>query len=296
METPSSPEQINKPEITVEKDQITGMDVFVRDLFERGSKTQRGSIVKYHPKLQELERSGELTPEKVREYLEEVYKSEAEKIDGVVEESRKILEAKGEEGLALLAKYMDYDWRPEDKYKAIPTLLPYSPFNKHTFYYSMYGQIFGDWKNDILHISIHEISHFMLFQLLDDLKMTQFDQQENSGLLYMFKESLTGMLLSEPELSQLLEKREYKGNPDTHHIFIQEAGGEPRVFQEFLREKFKRNKEVGGNFSSFLIEMVNLLLPHASEFAERKKMWNEQGKKIEEDPELLKIYSQPIKF
>lgn len=294
METYNSPEKINQPEIIIENDQETGMQIFERELFDVDDQYRRNMILDRFERLRELDNAGSLTHEKAREFLEEIYKNNEEKINEVIEKSREIIAKRGMECLKTLARYMDYEWRIQDKYKAIPTLLAHSPFNGHTFYVSMYGPVLKNGKNEILDIAIHEISHFMLFQILKDLKMDQFNQAENKGLLHMFKEALTGMLLSEPKLGELLGNTEYRGNPETHHIFIQESESEPKLFQEFLREKFKQTKESGGDFNSFLVETIDLLLPQAVEFAKRKGMWNKYGRKIEKNPELLAEYREAI--
>lgn len=293
MENLNSPEKIHMPEIVIEKDEAGDISMLEEHIF-RDRPAYSRMILNYHKGLGALEASGELTQDRVTAYFSDIYKEKSEEIDKIIEGGRKLIEEKSVEILSALAEMMDYEWRETDKYKAVPTLLPYSPFHKHTFYYSICSPLFDNKPDDLLHISVHEISHFMLFQLLDDLQI-YFNKKEIVGLLHLFKESLTGMQLSEPDMARLLDRSEYKGNIETRNVFIQESSNEPLVFQEFLRNKHSQMRAVGKNFAEFIKTMIDLLSPSAEEFALRYDMWNKFGKTILSNSELLEKYKKPIK-
>ena len=292
METLNQPEQEAKPEFVIENDQQAGIDFFINDLFERVGGNYFNMILECHRELRQLADKNELTPETAREYLERAHETKSEQIENMINESREMWEKEGAECLSTLADYMDYTWRETDKYKAIPVLLPYCPFAGHTFYLSLDMM---EEKEDILRHTIHEISHFMLFQLGkdNDIEELDFSNREFRALRHLFKEALTGMLLSEPKLGELLKRPNYRGNREVHHAYIQEGSSEPKLFREYLREKFHKNMEAGKHFNDFLNDMITLLSPKAEEFSKRMEIYNQND--LSENPDLLKIYSEPIK-
>ena len=69
-----------------------------------------------------------------------------------------------------LLEIMDYQYDNPVVYKAAPTILPFSPFGNNVFYFSILGEIKGKTNKNILSIGIHEISHFIFFEMLKKIE------------------------------------------------------------------------------------------------------------------------------
>ncbi len=228
-------------------------------------------------------------------FFKDIYRNKAEEIETIVDQSEKIIDEESTQCLGELAKLMDYDTEKEEIFIAIPTLLPFSPFNRPIFYFSIVSSLFKDGKNSILDTAIHEISHFLLFDILDELEINLNDTQENKDFLHLFKEALTGMLLSEKEMSECLGMKEYFGNPEVHNLNIKLEDGKQLVFREYLRSILHQYRQQDLSFQQFIADTIEILRPKAEEFSKKKIFWNKNEQKIlNRDEELSKEYGQPI--
>jgi len=287
----------NAPEIIVKKDVDYDIDLINRNFNNPDAPYFRERILYFYKTLElKLENSDD--PDKlVEEYFREIYANKEQEIDRIVDESRKIIEELAPASLQALASLMDWDMKKNQGFTAIPTLLPYSPFYKPVFNFSIVGQLFFGYKNRVLNTAIHEISHFVFFDILRELNITLRNNPENRSLEHLFKEALTGALLSEPQMEELLEHKGYLGNPEVHNLYIKLADSEPLTLREYLRSGFRDYKARGLIFSDFIRDVIEKLLPHSTEFHQKKTFWDKNSQKMnEENPDLLEKYRQPIEI
>lgn len=100
-------------------------------------------------------------------FCKKIYLNKKNEIEDIVKQSQEIIDLKALNCLVTLAKLMDYEPVRDEIFSAVPTLLPFSPTKQPTFYFSIVSTLFNNAPNQILNISIHEISHFLFFDILD---------------------------------------------------------------------------------------------------------------------------------
>jgi hypothetical protein len=233
----------------------------------------------------------------VREFIFNFYKENDEKIQKIaleasVEANEKMLPA-----LKELAVLMDYEWKDgHPGYTAIPTILPFSPFEKDLFYFSILGELRGTKGKGVSFIGIHEISHFILFDTLASIYERNFEKELGTNLLYFLKEILAPVLMNQPTIAKILSVENYSGNQNFKEIYILNENNEKvqisRYFQRFYEKARSENKK----FTDIVKEMILLLRSIQNEIDLRQKMWNENGPKIFQDDPLLQKYSEGIKI
>lgn len=259
----------------------------------------KNRILNFYKSLNEkLEQSKEIEKENIiNNYFREIYKNKEKQINEIIGQSKQILEARSDKCLKELMELMDYKANNEEEFIATPTLLPYSPFNRPIFYFSIAAILFADKKNDILDTAVHEISHFLFFDILKSLGINLKNDPATKSLEHLFKEALTAMLLSEQSMENLLDRKNYLGNPEIHFLYIKESGKEKITLREYLRFLFKEYKQRKLTFSSFIDDTIKKLLPVAEKFDKKKIFWNKnEGELKKNNQDLLNIYSEPIEI
>jgi len=108
---------------------------------------------------------------------------------------------------------------------------------------------------------------------------------------------LAVVILNQAPLCDILNLKNYKGNPEIQNLRIEKPDSSIKTFTDFLNKyyyaiKIKKQK----SFRVFLEEIINILLPVTPEFAKKRIIWNKYGKKVLKEPNLIKLYSKPIKI
>lgn len=203
-----------------------------------------------------------------------------EKIKGIVEESKSIIDNQGEDSLKILAKIMDYEWEEEIVYKAKPTILPFSPYGKNVFYFSILSEIKqGKRQKSILEIALHEISHFIFLEQLSEL-----NKELNGYSKYYLKESITTAILNRKEFN-LPERR---GNPEIRYINVS-SQGENYKLVDFVSKEIKQK-----GYEKALEYLVNVFKDKEEVFDEKMKLWNKYGKGITKKEKVFEEYKAPV--
>ncbi|MEW6616886.1 MAG: hypothetical protein AB1333_00460 [Patescibacteria group bacterium] len=222
-------------------------------------------------------------------FRDEFYKKYKKKIRPIIGSTKKEVEKKQEKALVALGGAMDYQWKKRKKYIAFPTILPFSPFGKDKFFFSILNPLFG--RHDFYHplsTAIHEISHFIFFEkvrMIEKKKKIKLSKESEHYL----KETLTAALFNEEPLKSTLGLGEYMGNPEIRDIFIKKEKKE-ELFLSFVRRKY-RNKT---NFDIFLTELVLQCHGSEKEFIKKKLLWDKYGKGIFERKKDFFLYKKSI--
>lgn len=276
----------NIPDITIVQDLDKEVDIFLKFLNHPEFPQNRSMILKIYPKLSQIisEQKEELA---VREFVDSFYQENAEKIEKIVNESRKSLMS-SQEALKQLGILMDYVWSDTASYKAHPTILPFSPFRDDAFFFSILNPLFKDWPIDVLYIAVHEISHFIFLEQLkkiEEVNNNKFDKD----LVYYYKESLTTVVLNQKEFRPILGEKEILGNPNIRDINIQ-IGEEQMSLIKYLTQEFETKK----SYEDFLETTLLMLNKSVSEFIKKRELWNKNGPNIFEEDDLMVEYKKPI--
>lgn len=120
---------------------------------------------------------------------------------------------------------------------------------------------------------------------------------DDGNFLHLFKEALTAILLSENELTELLNNKNYKGNTEVHDLNIIDLSSNMISLREYLRNNFHQYQAEGKNFSVFIRGIISVLSPKIKEFSNKKIFWNKNEQEIKNGNEqLLEMYAEPIKI
>jgi hypothetical protein len=158
------------PKIKIEYDLGKEIDLFSIGLHDEIKSWKRPMIFYSFPKLEGLLKNNSSEKELLRRFILDYRERNKEKIEAIVKEAEKSFD-KSEEYLSKLAELMDYEWKEDARdYIAMPVILPYSPFNyeTNTFYFSILGQIRGFKTQTPLEVALHEISHFILAEKVEE--------------------------------------------------------------------------------------------------------------------------------
>ena len=227
----------------------------------------------------------------IEKFLKDARENNKSKIQESVLFIRKEIEKNGAKTLEILAKLMDYTWKPsEEDYFLVPTIFPLSPFKKNTFYFSIYKSLKGNTEYPkVLAVSAHEISHMIFFDILKD-KNIGIGQE----LLYFIKELIAPILVYQNDFDNIF-KKEIVGNYNVLEIYLEKDGKVIKAFDYFL-EIFIKNKSEGKNFNTFLDEMISVCKEIESDIKDKKAFDNKYGMQIMKEPELLEKFREPIKL
>ena len=285
----------NIPKIKVKKDINKEIDLFLKFLHHPYYPQSRVKIFQSFSELKSLLKNQESEKVVIQQFIKDFYKIHNKKIERNINDSKKILKEKSHKALKELSKLMDYQWpKNHSNYTAMPTILPFSPFDNNTFYFSILGQIKEKKSNNVLFIACHEISHFIFFDVLKKVKQ-KINKSLPNDLRNYFKEALTAVLLNRKPLCDILNLHNYKGNPEIRDIQIKKPNNTIISFNEFINEQYEtikiKNKKP---FERFLKEILIILLPINKEFSKKRAIWNKYGNQLSKKATILRRYQIPI--
>ena len=290
------------PQIKIEYDLEKETKQFLRTLHNPNFLWLRNLIFDTLPELKNrlegiIDQDEVLEEKTIKEFIVYFREKNKDKINEIVLKSQTLLDEKAEVALTELAKLMDYQW-PEDHpgYIVIPTILPNSPFEDNIFYYSILGEIYSDSKNEqnIIFCSIHEISHFILFDILNKNKDV-FPKSLDWLQIYYLKEILIAVLMMQEPLAKILQSDNYLGNPDLHQIYVYDKNEEKTIqICHYFKTIYETLRQEDKNFIDILKIFIKLIDQLRDGLNEKFQIWNQHGFKILKDKKLLEKYRKPL--
>lgn len=267
------------PDIKIKIDPEEDAKAFLFFLNDPRPVSNRKSILEAHPELQYAGDSN-----LIRNYISEFYKTHRTEIERIRVKNENKLKDK-DKALALLAGLMQYEWSARWEIIAYISILPFSPFSDKKFNYSILGELYGKnpVRKSLLSVAVHEISHMIFFEKLRD---KDFDPKSSS--IYYLKEAVATVLMNDAKLKGILGTKRDPGNSDIQKIYIQGDGTHVSLVQ-YVKKTVRQN-----DFDPALQLLFKQFLRVENQFDEKRKMWNEHGKRVLRDKELLAIYSAPI--
>ena len=294
---------MNIPSIYIDENPKAEVEIFYKSLHNNFYPWMRPMIYN-HPGLKPLEsllsKEGMTKKEEkqiIGEFFVNLRDKYRNKIDPFLDHCRERLAEDSKGALVTLAQLMDYEWLEKTSdYRAIPVLLPFSPFGKNIFFYSIYAVIREDNPKDILDTAIHEISHMILFDLLEKYHP---EFQEYSLTVDYLKEILAPILIDQPPLKKYMNLSQYPkgyvGNTELEEIYVS-ANNTGRVqISRFYQKGYEEMRyQEHKPFREIVDAMIRLLKSAEQELAKKRDMWNKHQFEIFQSEELLGEYSKPI--
>lgn len=281
--------------ILLDYDKNKDLKIFVRFLNNQYHKQHRNMILRAFPELKELLEKEKNDEFAVRKLIENVYVKYSSEIKRIIEESKKLIKTNSEGAFRALGIAMEYQWGKDAVYTAIPTLLPFCPFENNKFYFSVLWQIKKGPNKDLLMIAIHEISHFIFFDYLKKVKNGE-KILTNHNLKYFLQESLTTALFNTKPLKRFFKTENQLGNPEIRELYVQAKNNKPEKIADYIKEKYIKSKENKQTFENFITAIVAEFINKPTDFEEKRILWNKNGVSIFSEPTLLKEYQKPIRI
>ena len=283
----------------VKEDPAQEIKLFLSFLHHSYYRRNREKILSAFPDLRDKLDTAKDEGLTVVEFIEQFYKENQPQIEKIVQNARVLFEDKSRQALGELGDLMDYRWEKGVVYTAIPTILPFSPFQGSIFFFS----ILSDLRNkktkekNVLSVAVHEISHFVFLDQVKKLESEDRIRKVSKETIDYIKESLAVILLNQEPLKSLLEIECYWGNPEIRNLRVKK-GARTLKISEFLNEYFQRIKiENKMAFKDFLNEVFESIYPADLMFQEKRKTWNQLGfAKHNEKIRLEELYSEPVEI
>ncbi|MFZ1019418.1 MAG: hypothetical protein WAN61_00295 [Minisyncoccia bacterium] len=254
----------------------------------------RKSILQAFPELRELLKNSKNEKIIVQKFINQFYLKHQDAITLAIQESQKEIKI-NHLAIKTLGESMDYHWKNNINYIAIPTILPFSPFSKNVFYFSIFDRIMGTGKRNILTVAIHEISHFVFFDLLKKI-----ERKEKFSLpldaKYYEKEILTTALLNEEPLRTVLKINNYLGNRDIRDIYVADQNKTIKSFVDYARDQYSKNRKSNEEFKKFLTEFTKMIYKISKELSQKRLIWNRWGSELFKNKIAFASYKKPIKL
>lgn len=284
------------PSIKIKYNLNEEVRVFLTFLHHPQFPQNRNKIFKAFPELKiALDRRSKVKEEIViKNFIKNFYKKYDYKIKKIINQSREMLRKKSKMALDILSFLMDYKWSENISYIAMPTILPFSPYKKNVFYFSILGTIYNKKQHNILFVSVHEISHIILYEILKKKYGRSFFQKRVA--FYFLKEILAPVIMNQKSLCSLLQIKDYVGNPFLKRVFIINKSKKNQITDFFQKLYEEARDKKGMNFNQILKIMTQLIFSIENELAKKNKIWNQYGNNLVNNKIAFKKYRQPIKI
>jgi hypothetical protein len=282
------------PKILVQIDKKQEVSLFLKFLNHPEFPIHRKTLLQVFPELKELLENSKSDEGAVRDFIDQFYLKHEDAISSAIQNGKEEMK-KSQMALKALGESMDYHWHNDISYIAMPTILPFSPFNKNTFYFSILGQVLKGDKKNVLLVAIHEISHFIFFEILKEIEDTEKILLA-ADTKYYLKEALTAALFNEELLRRELKINNYLGNPEIRDIYLMDQTGSVKILADYIRERYIESKKNNRNFKEFLTKITLAFNEISEEFSKKRKIWNQWGKELFKNESILADYRQPIEL
>lgn len=285
------------PRIIINKDLSQETKLFLSFLNHQYHKHHRNNIFRSFPELAEVSEKSQSEEERLKSFVSDFYSKNQSQIDSIIQRTESLFKTKSQEALKILGKLMNYEWQEPTVYTAIPTILPFSPFENKTFHFSILAELKGKQtkERNALSVAIHEISHFIFFEQLKKLQTEGKIKNISKETIDYIKEALAVVLLNQESLRTVLNIENYSGNPELKNLFL-DKNGTTLTISNFIRDIFDESQN-DSTFQDFLIMICNDFYHQDSIFQQKRKIWNQiVSVSNEQKAELEEEYSIPIKI
>lgn len=285
----------NLPKLTLKENRDGELRLFLEFFNHPYHKQHRNYIVRAFPLLEELIKNSKNEEVAFKKLIDDFYLKNSEKIKHVIEECENKIKMKSSTALEALGDIMENEWHSGVEYIIMPTILPFSPFKKNIFYFSMLGQVTMGKHVDIVNTTMHEISHFIFFDYLDNIEKN-LNKKLSVNTRYFLQESLTTALFNIEPLKTVLNIEKDFGNPEIRNIFVRGNDKITLWIVDYVKEKCLKSKGEKISFKDFINDLVNRFLSIEEILKQKRFLWDKYGSAILKDKELLEEYQKPIEI
>jgi len=292
----------NLPQIIVKQDLKQEIWSFYSFLNHSEFPELRYSVLGAYPKLENtLNKSKDEVLQILEQFINDFYKKHENIISTINNEATNLLEQESPQALKMLGNIMEYKWKEKITYFAIPTILPFSPFRKNSFSFSILSKIKenkGCRPKNILRIAIHEISHIIFLEQLEKIEEKE-SIKLSTDVKHYLKEALTASLSNQEPLKGLLELKDYQGNPEIRELYLEDDGEKIKI-ADYITKQYLKTRKNNKSFEKFLTDLIKTFNKKSDEFTEKRNMWRVLWKKhkmkLFKDLYILDDYKKSIKI
>jgi len=266
--------KLPKLDVKIDKEQ----DKMLFRNFVRDGGVNYRKILQSYPNLKkELEESQDKEFEMtISDFLDQLYLQYKFQVDKIVEKEADVLKRANSTIFSGIEKVMGCGWDSSFEFFAIPTFLPFSPFGKNRFYFSIYSEIIGGKESGrrVDRIAIHELSHICWYQKLEKA-YKELDFELNTAANYYLKEAFATLIGESEEFSKV-----NGGYSPTNHntsLLRIELGGKEMEFVDFFRNYYNERRKKGFDFYTILKEVLKMGYSIQKELDEKWSLWNKYG-------------------
>lgn len=269
------------------------VNIFWKYLYLEKKSFYKWIIFKKFPKLElilEKTKTEDEQKKEIENYIISYRYLKKNIIEKAEQEERIKLSKKGEKVLLMLSKIMEFTFDKETEYTIISSILPFSPFEKNSFYFSILSKTEEAKKqyNDILFLLAHEVSHFILFDILRSKQIKLYPHE-----LYFLKEILAVIVLKDKPLIDILCTENYKGNNILHRLCVRD-GVEVKNIVEYFEKVYSDKKIQGSNFEEYLDLMIEKIRSISGALKHKYSLWMDKKPKSGNEQDFLKNYRRAI--
>lgn len=289
------------PNINLKVDINEETDQFVAFLHHNKFPKNRDIIFQYYPDLKLMLEKDDIDEKRVvHSFIKGKYSEYDTAIASITSETEKKIHKYGAAILEQLSLLMDYRWpKGHAGYIVIPTILPFSPFGKNIFYFSMVRKIKGnsekgDDNHDILPLIAHEISHMMLWDILKQNEVEGMSLNYGWTVRHFLQEILAPIIMNQEPLKNILGIKNYLGNPYLEHLNIERASIQENMviyFKNIYADMKFSDKRPFWEIAKFMADELEKI---SATLDKKMNMWNTYGHKIVSNEQLFEEYKRPI--
>jgi len=254
------------PRLEVKEDKEQDKKLFVSFMQDGGVNYRK--IINSYLKL----KSEEIVPD----FIDQLYSQYKSQIDKIIEKEAGVLKGANNTIFSGLEKVMGCGWDSSLVFYAIPTFLPFCPFGKNCFYFSIYNEVIEGKENRrrVDRIAIHELSHMCWYQKLEKA-YKELGFELNHATNYYLKEAFAAIIGECEEFSKINGGH----SPANNNVSLLRvvSNGKEMEFVDFFRKLFNEGRKKGLDFDAILKEVLRIGQGIQNELDEKWSLWNKYG-------------------
>lgn len=282
------------PMVKIIHDPTKDAEAFVSFIWHGYFVQNREKILKIYPELTDILNESE-PKRKVIKFVISLHQSKKEKLIRVIKHNQDIIKKKGNEAFIFLGRFMDYLWPRPIEYSAYLSLLPFSPFKKNSFFYSVLAEL--NEKNQenksILSTAIHEISHIIFLGYLEKAGYNS-GVNVSKDIVYILQECITAGIFKNSKLLSLLDMTQPpRGNPEIAELYVIEESNNI-ILVDFVDEFIANNKKRGVKMEEIVKKLLKIFILMGDQLTEKMNIWRKYGYLIFKDRKFLDEFKTPL--
>lgn len=213
----------------------------------------------------------------VDNFINNLYKKYEKDIQTIVKKESTVLSKVNNEIFSGITLVMNYKFKKEFVYKAIPTFLPFSPTGNDFFQFSLYKQLIEkeNSKRRVDRIAIHELTHVVWYKLVPCI-YKKLNLKLNNAANYYLKESIA-VIVCENKVFNNINGGFSPQNKDLSLLKVKQNDAE-LCFVDYAKNIYNQSE----NFNDFLTTIIKKVYAIQNKLENKQDIWNKYGFSEEE--------------